>query len=170
MGRFGRSWGRQTVVKVLGGEIKFRFDDVHADQWGKLFEEIGLAMEDMEPVFDEFGRYMVEENIPQTFAKRGRPRRWAMLSERYAMRRFGRRRAVATLVLTGKMKRSFRWKAFPRSMRIENSRRYWLYHQLGAPRAHLPQRVIVQLLRQDRSKFLDIAHEHVYDEPRDRSR
>jgi len=161
---FGRSYGRQTVVKTIGGEITFRFQDVKADQWGKYLEDVGLAMEDMEPVFDEFGRYLVEENIPETFRARGRPRRWARLSESYALQRFGRRRAIATLVLSGRMKRGFRWKAFPRSMRIENSRTYWTYHQSGT--RHMPQRVILQLLRQDKSKFLDIAHEHIHGEPR----
>lgn len=165
--RFGRSYGRQTIIKSVGGEIRFRFDDVHTDQWAKLYEEVGLAMEDMEPVFDEFGRYMVSESIPATFKARGRPRRWALLSESYALRKFGRRRAIATLVDTGKMKWGFRHRAFPRTLRIENSRRYWMFHQLGTRK--MPQRAIVQFLRQDKTKFLDIAHEHVYHEPRRRN-
>lgn len=161
----GKKWGRtlteQTVVKTLGGELRFRFKDVHINDFAERLEGLGLRMEDLEPVFQTFGRYLVEKQIPATFAARGRPTRWAKLSPAYAMRRFGKRDVVATLVLSGAMKRGFRFEAHKRSMRITNRRFYWSYHHLGAPEANLPKRMILVLQRQDINWFLDTVHEHL---------
>ena len=164
----GKKWGRtlteQTIVKTLGGELRFRFKDVHLNDYAETLEGLGLRMGDLEPVFREWGSYLVEKQIPATFAARGRPKRWAKLSPAYAMRRFGGRDVVATLVLSGAMKRGFRFEAHKRSMRITNRRFYWTYHHMGAPRANLPQRLILVLLKQDINRFLTIAHDYLVEQ------
>ena len=74
--RFGRSQGRLTVVKVAGGELVIRYGSIDKDDFATYLENIGLRMQDIKPVLDRYGEYIVNEHIPRQFEAQGTPRRW----------------------------------------------------------------------------------------------
>lgn len=159
MRKFGRTLQKLTVVRAVGAEVHFRSHDVHVDDWSRRYEELGLKLSDMGEVFSRFGKYMVQESIPATFAAKGRPKRWAILSPKYSMMRYGKTGVVASLVLSGKMRGAFKQEPHPRSMRIVNRAKYWTYHQFGTE--EMPQRIIIQMLEEDEARFLKTVHEYL---------
>lgn len=163
--RWGRSQGRQTVLKVAGGVIYTR--SAGEEPLGLRLEEIGARLHDMQPVLDEYGRYLVNTHIPAQFAALGTPARWAPLSLRYARWKALHHPGQPLLVRTGAMKAGFHWNSGPRSLRIVNRIRAgqsggeprWQYHQWGT--AQLPARPVIQLTNKDRRRLQELAEEYI---------
>lgn len=165
--RFGRSQGRRTVVRAVGGQVDVRFGDIDTPDIVKYFEELGLRMEDMQPVFDRYGEYIVEEHIPRQFQTQGTPNRWAPLSPKYALWKSIHFPGMPLLQRTQRMKRGFRWEAKPRSLRIINrvtagqSVRIprWRFHQDGTSK--MPARQMLQISQRDNDKLLELSTEYL---------
>lgn len=166
--RFGRSQGRLTVVKVAGGELVVRFGSIDKDDLAAYLQDIDLRMQDIRPVLDRYGEYIVNEHIPRQFAAQGTPRRWASLSPAYARQKARRYPGRPILVRTGRMRRGFRWEARPRSLRIINRVRAgqrgrglprWFYHQSGTEK--MPARPMLQMTDKDRDKLSEFTEDHL---------
>jgi phage gpG-like protein len=166
--RFGRSQGRLTVVKVAGGELVIRYGSIDKDDFATYLRNIGLRMQDIKPVLDKYGEYIVNEHILRQFVAQGTPRRWAPLSPAYARRKARRYPGRPILVRTTRMKRGFRWEARPRSLRVINrvmagqkgrGRPRWHYHQEGTSK--MPARPMLQFTDADRDRLHEFAEEHL---------
>jgi hypothetical protein len=166
--RFGRSQGRLTVVKVAGGELVIRYGSIDKDDFAAYLKDIGLRMQDIKPVLDRYGDYIVNEHIPRQFAAQGTPRRWRGLKEPYKSWKARHYPGRPILVRTGRMRRGFRWEARPRSLRIINrvmagqrgrGRPRWHYHQEGTSK--MVARPMLQFTDADRDKLHEFAEEHL---------
>lgn len=156
-------WGRETVVKLVGGEIRFRFAGA-VSLWRKALGDVATSAKDLTPVFEWFGQYMVGEggfegSIMRNFAAEGRPKPWTPLSPAYAKRKRQKYGNRPILVASGAMKRGFRFEATPRTLRIWNLRDYYVYHQRGTRK--MPQRQMLVLLRQDKAKLTWRLNRHL---------
>lgn len=143
-----------TVVKALGGEVMLSFGST--EEIIRFFERAEGRLSDLRIPFDRYGRYLVEKHIPAQFKAQGTPKRWAALSEKY--RRWKERRFPGRpiLVLSGRMKAGFRWKAKKRSLQIinrvaagqkGNKTPRFEWHQGGTPR--MPARPMLQITDRD---------------------
>lgn len=151
--KFGRSKGRRTVVNVLGGTVGLAFDD-EADIL-RFFEDAEGRLSDLSEPLDEYGRYLVEEHIPRQFKRQGTPKRWASLSKKYREWKEKHYPGRPILVLSGRMKAGFRWKARKRSLQIinrvtagqKNKTPRWQWHQSGTGK--MPARPMLQVTDKD---------------------
>ncbi len=165
--RFGRSQGRRTVIRAVGGQVVVRFGDISTDDIVKYFEDLGLRMSDMQAVFDRYGEYIVDEHIPRQFRARGTPQGWAPLSPAYARWKATHYPGMPLLERTQRMKKGFRWEAKPRSLRIINrvtagqSVRIprWRFHQDGTGK--MPARKMLQITQRDNDKLLELSQEYL---------
>jgi len=157
-----------TVVKVAGGELAIRFGSIDKDDFATYLENIGLRMQDIQPVLDRYGAYIVNEHIPRQFEAQGTPRRWAPLSRAYAQQKARQYPGRPILVRTGRMKGGFRWEARARSLRIINRVMAgqrgrgvprWFYHQSGTSK--MPARQMLQFTDDDREHLHQFAEEHL---------
>ncbi len=165
--RFGRSQGRRTILRVVGGELGYRFGNIHTDDLIEYLQDLGLRMEDLYQVFDRYGEYIVNEHIVQQFQARGTPQRWAALSPEYAKRKALQFPGMPILQRTQRMKHGFRWEAKPRSLRIINrvtaGQRVkiprWRWHQDGTSK--MPARKMLQMTDKDRAKLHEFVDEYL---------
>jgi len=164
--KFGRAQGRRTVVKVLGGTASLSFGDT-ADVI-RFYEDAERRLNDLSEPLDQYGRYTVEEHIPRQFAARGTPKRWASLSAKYAAWKAKYYPGRPLLVLSGRMKAGFRWKARKRSLQIinrvtagqkGNNTPRWRWHQDGTPR--MPARPMLQVTDKDLAELSRLIFAHV---------
>ena len=170
----GSSQGRRTVARVARSRIAVPGADVIvsdsgvADVMVDRLEGLNLRMQDFEPVFDIYGRYIVEKHIPSQFARKGYPARWAPLSPAYAAWKARHFPGKPLLVRMGKMKAGFTWEARKQSLRIINRVKAgqrggvprWIYHQDGTDR--MPARRMVQIGAKERAKLREIARQHLF--------
>lgn len=152
-------WGKVSRVKFVGGEIAFRFSEPGFDDWADAIGDIVKGAKDLTPVFDRFGRYMVEGSFQRNFDAGGRPSRWSPLSATYAKQKRKRYGHRPLLVASGAMRGGFRWDSGPKSLRIWNVRRYFVYHQRGTRR--MPQRMMMVLQTQDKGWFTYWLNRHL---------
>jgi hypothetical protein len=165
--RRANAQGQKTVAKVIGAELELSSTG-YAQVFINDLEALGLRMQDMEPVFDLFGRYIVEQHIPRQFAAHGTPARWAPLSPEYAAWKARHFPGRPILVRSGAMRAGFTWEAHPRSLRIINrvtagqrSRTpRWVFHQEGTD--HMPARPMVQISTADRTRLRQFAAQHLF--------
>jgi phage gpG-like protein len=137
-----------SVVRLLGCTI--HINEPQTDAWTRYLVELMGRTKDLRPVFEKFGDYMVNGSLWRTFEAQGRPVPWPPLSPLYARRKAKRYPGARILERTGAMMGSWFWKATKQTLKIDNPRRYWRYHQKGSPKTHLPQRVIVILQNVDK--------------------
>lgn len=165
--RFGRSQGRRTVLRAVGGEIGYRFGSFDTDDLIEYMDELKLRMVDLQPVFERFGEYIVGEHIPHQFAVQGTPRAWAALSPAYARWKAINFPGMPLLQRTRRMVRGFSFEAKPRSLRITNRVTAgqsvkiprWRLHQEGTGK--MPARPILQFTNKDRDKMHEFTKEHL---------
>ena len=164
--KFGRSQGRLTVAKVLGGTVSLSFDDTIDTI--RFYEDTERRLKDLSEPLDEYGRYLVEKHIPRQFAKRGTPKRWATLSAKYAAWKAKYFPGRPLLVLSGRMKAGFRWKGKKRSMQIinrvaagqrGNKTPRWQWHQHGT--SQMPARPMLQVTDKDLAELTRLIFAHV---------
>ena len=166
--KFGESQGRRTVINVVGGDVHIRFASLKETDLMEHLADMGLRMEDVRPVMERFGRYLVEEHIPHQFEVRGTPRPWAGLDQEYARRKAIRFPGMPILEATRRMKKGFSHEARPRSLRITNrvkagqsagSKPRWIYHQSGT--STMPARQVLQMRQIDYQKLREFASDHL---------
>lgn len=159
---FGRSAGRLTTVKVIGGTIGIRFGDT--TDTIRFFEDKESKLSDLTEPLTRYGDYLVSEHIVRQFQRRGFPAGWAPLSPAYAEWKREHFPGRRLLELSGKMRRGFRFKAGPRSLRIinritagqkGNKTPRWFWHQFGTPK--MPARPMLQVTDKDLAKLTEFV-------------
>lgn len=160
-----KSSGEETIVKVLGANISIRRS---GDDVLDYLEGIGLRAKDMQTPLDRFGRYLVEQHIPRQFAQQGTPKRWAALNKQYAAwkrRRYGN---LPKLVLSGAMRKGFKWEVTARTLKVINRVKSgqkgrgvprWQYHQRGTD--NMPARPMLQITEKDRDMLRELAQDWI---------
>jgi len=161
--------GRNTRIKVIGGEVTFSVDDAATIEMARRMDHYSNGARDFGPVFEEFSQYH-RRSIERNFDAEGRPQRWARLTEgtiRDRIRQgYGR---GPILQRSGRLMRGFRFDWGPRSYRVTNvaqshGYRYFQAHQYGYPPNNLPRRAMLVLLQQDKAQFTRIARRHLMPE------
>jgi phage gpG-like protein len=153
MPKLGFSRGKKTVVKLTGVEVQMQW--ASTDEMRDYLQSLSLRAKDLQVPLARFGQYLVEKHIPQQFEKQGTPKRWAPLSPKYAAwkkRHYGN---LPKLVLTGQMRESFTYVVTPRTLRVENRRKYWAYHQTGT--RTMPARPPLQMTTKDREQLRELV-------------
>jgi len=162
---FGRSQGRQTIIKSVGGAIKVRFTD--PVQAIRYFDSISAALKDLQEPLEEYGRYIVEEHIPRQFEAQGFPQRWPSLKTEYRKWKEKHYPGKPILVRTGRMKAGFSYQVTKRTLRVvnrvtagqRNRTPRWSWHQEPSEDSPLRARPMLQTTEKD----LVILSEHVFD-------
>lgn len=153
--------GKTTRIKLVGGEMTFSMSDSQFVEMRQPLEHYQTASRDFKPVYARFSAYH-RRSIQRSFAAEGRPRRWAALKPATIQDRLRKGFGPGPiLVRTGAMQRGFVFAYGPRAYRVDNKTNYFLYHQLGAPRANIPARPMLVLLPQDKAYFTRLAREHL---------
>jgi phage gpG-like protein len=145
--RIGR--GKVTVAEFVGGQMALR-PQLDTDAVVLHYRAIGGLINDLQPVLTLYAYYLVNTHIPKQFETQGAwgGKKWAKLKPKYAawkLKNYGR---LPILVLTGKMRDSFKYTVGKRSMRIVNRRKYWGYHQYGT--RNMPARPLIVITAKDR--------------------
>lgn len=164
-------FGRFTIIKLVGTEIRVNDRMPGAEDLTIQLEAMDVRIRDFREPFDDFGAHLVKNHIPRQFRRRGFPRRWAPLSPSYAAwkrRKYGN---LPLLVLTGRMKAGFRHEATKRTVRIINRVRAgqksglprYLYHQYGTEK--MPARPAVQLRRKERALLSQLVERYLRKRP-----
>lgn len=165
--RFGFSQGRKTTVKLLGADVTIR-NGIETDDFVAYLEDLGLRVNDFQPVMERFGEYLVEEHIPRQFKRRGTPKRWAPLSQAYADRKRRQYGNLPLLVLSGRMKAGFKYEATKRTLRVinrvaagqgRNKTPRWTWHQDGTDT--MPARPMLQINPYDYTRLRQFAQSYV---------
>ncbi len=162
MGR--RIRNQETRVKLLGGEISFNLEGRGIEEWRGRLEGFRTRATNLQPVFDEFGRYMLG-SIRRNFEAEGRPRKWQPLAPSTIQQRtrqgYG---AGPILYRTGRLRHGFRVNTGSTFMRIVNDTPYYKYHQQDKrPGKTIPRRIMVVLLDQDKAQFTRIWRRYLSD-------
>lgn len=154
-------------MRVVGGAMIYRFGSIDTDDLIEYLSDMGLRMEDLQPVFDRYGEYIVNEHIPRQFQAQGTPRPWAALSPEYARQKALSYPGLPILQRTTRMKRGFSWTAKPRSLRVNNRVTAgqsvkiprWRFHQDGTGK--MPARQMLQMTDKDRNKMSEFTAEYL---------
>ncbi len=154
----------ETRVKLLGGEISFNLEGRGIEAWRERLEGFRTKATNLQPVFDEFGQYMLA-SINRNFQNEGRPRKWPALAPSTLQQRtrqgYG---AGPILYRTGRLQRGFRVNTGSTYMRIVNDTPYFKYHQQDKrPGKVIPRRIMVVLLDQDKAQFTRILRGYLSD-------
>jgi phage gpG-like protein len=166
--RYVSARGKRTVVKTLGADVVVN-DGGKANVVLQRIEDLRSRAEDMEPVLDMFGRYLVQQHIPAQFRARGKPKRWAALSPKYAAWKAKHYPGKPILQRSGAMMSGFDWETHKQSVRVVNrvrsgqkagSKPRWAYHQDGTIK--MPARPMLQLTDKDYKQFRAFAHQHLF--------
>lgn len=158
-------FGLNTRIKLLGGTVRFNMDGNRLGQFERRMKAFQRAAGNMQPAFDEYGRYLVTRSIPFNFQREGYGRKWEPLNSAYAERK---RRAVGNkpmLVYSGELERGFRWKATPRTLQVFNRVKVnglslFQIHQEGTE--HIPARPMVFIGTAQQRQFTEIVQAHLY--------
>lgn len=158
--------GRNTRIKVLGGEILFRFESTDGVDFKRRLGEYKKAAKDMTPVFADFHPIMLR-SIQRNFDAQGRPRRWVDLEESTIRQRIREGYGAAPiLVRSGKMQRGWRGNWTKRTYRLRNvakSRRGYPYaevHQYGSRDGRTPARPMALMQPQDKAQMTRLIRKH----------
>lgn len=144
---------------VPGGNVIMASDDGAAEM-KKLLDLRRTQIENMTPVYQNFGRYLVGFHIPQQYSAGGTPLKWAQLSEKYARYKRRVRPAAPLLVFSGAMRAGFGYEVrAPGDLWITNTQDYARYHQTGT--AKMPARKWLQMGEADYTHLRKLAREHI---------
>jgi len=149
-------WAGDTRIRLMGCTLHVRMPGFDADSWVRRYEELRGRGKNLLPVFERFGRYLLE-SVDRNFAAEGRPSRWAALSPRYAARKARQFPGKGILEATGQMRTGFWYTASAQTVKVGNKNRWWwIVHQQGTDNLfrrgiHLPRRVILLLQAQDKA-------------------
>lgn len=153
--------GKETRIKVYKGEVVFRFQNPDINEWVKDLDHFSEKFEDFSEVFDAFGGYMLQ-SIQRNFSAEGRPRKWTPLKEATIKDRIRQGYGAGPILQrTGSLKSGFYFESTKRTFRMGNKKKYFGYHQLGAPRANIPKRPMLVLQDRDKAEFTRIARRHL---------
>lgn len=151
-------FGKHTVVKVVGGTLEYRFQDRKRTDFTDRLDRIGVKLTDWRPVFQQYGAYLLR-SIDRNFQAQGRPSRWKPLAPATIRERLREGYGAGPILQrSGALRRSFRFEPRPRTLRVWNTKPYFIYHQQGGE--IIPQRQMVVVLRQDRGELTRLARKH----------
>lgn len=165
MAKFGFSQGNKTVVKLIGCELTMQ---TSGDDIAGYLTALGLRIEQLEPVLERFGKYMIEQHIPGQFKAQGKPKRWARLNDKYAEWKRKHYGSLPKLVLSGRMRAGFSYQVKPRSLRVinrvtagqgRNKTPRWVWHQNGTE--NMPARPMAQMTKRDWDVLRQYAMEYL---------
>lgn len=126
----------------------------------KLLDLRKTAIENMTPVYENFGRYIVGFHIPQQYSMGGAPEKWKPLSKKYAKYKRRVRPSAPILVFNGNMRAGFGYEVRGLGdLWITNTQDYAAYHQTGT--AKMPARKWLQLGDDDYKHLRTLAREHI---------
>jgi phage gpG-like protein len=161
-------WGKDTVVKFLGGELHFRMEgDRGKDDWVKDLQGFKQRGNNLQPAFLAIARYLMG-SVRRTFEAEGRPSPWAPLSPKYAAWK-ARVWGTPILVRKGDLRDSLTeegnpymlLRITPRALQYGSTLPYFRAHQHGLPERNLPARPMLVLQRQDRAQISRIINKFV---------
>lgn len=152
----------ETRIKLVGGELLFNIEGKGLNRWLDRLDHFATAAKDMQPVFDEFGRYMMN-SIDRNFAAEGRPDSWQPLAEATIRERIRQGYGASPILhRSGKLQRGFRMQTGKTFLRILNGVPYFQYHQQDDGKGKkLPRRIMVIMLSQDRAQLTRITNLHL---------
>ena len=161
-------WGRDTVVKFLGGKITFSLSaDKSKSDYVKDVDDIIARSSNLQPAMEAVGEYLMG-STRRTFEAEGRPKRWQALKPATIADR-ARKGYPPTpiLIRSGKLFRSLTQKgapgsllrAGPRSLRYTSTVPYFKTHQLGGDT--IPQRLMIVMQKQDASQVSRIINTYI---------
>jgi phage gpG-like protein len=163
-------WGRETVVKFFGGQLRFRLSgDRSLDEYTRDLRGMIARSHNMQPAMEAVGRYLMGATA-RTFAAQGRPRRWAALKPATIRDRLRRGYGPAPILVRSRtLFRSLTQpgapysilRARPRSLQYGSRLRYFRPHQHGVPEHNLPARAMLQLLNQDKAQIGRIINTYI---------
>lgn len=151
--------------------VTLQFDVAGEAQVRRTLSRVTDRIENLEPFYDDFGKYLKEAIENQFDTQGGRSRRWEPLSPRYAAQKLRRYGSRPILVASGFM----RDEVLSAPIRNRNAPSgvelfvevpdYALYHQTGATLHHggrLPQRRIVDLTEDDARAAVKMLQRHLF--------
>lgn len=153
--------GKNTVIKLMGVEIKLQFADDGTKQLTDKLERLRIAGNDFSPAFEEFDKTVMMPGIDRTFQQQGRPLRWQPLAEATVKDRIrkGYGGTFPILERTGALRRGFRSRVGKRSYAVFNRVKWYKWNQFGTPT--IPARPMVVVLVGQRRRFTEIARKHL---------
>lgn len=158
-------FGTNTTIKLLGGELRVKIPGRTPRLYSDRAREIIDASEDLRPLFDEYGEYLLER-IDKQFRFEGLPRRWAELKpETLADKRRKGYGSEGILQRTGRLRRGFRLETSRRTLRIINRRsvrgvNLFRVHQHGTDT--IPARRMLVYTRVERARLTKLVREKVW--------
>jgi phage gpG-like protein len=165
-----KPWGRETRIKLLGGELIYRQKGDTIASMRRYLEGIKRRALNLAPVFLRFRDVWFEQN-ERVFAAEGLPTAWPALSPAYAawkQRNFpGKTILRRTDRLFGSltsMAPDTIFQATPRTLRMGSRVPYFMAHQVGA--GNLPARPPLVLLPETFSELHMMVMDFVVEEPR----
>ncbi|MCP4990886.1 MAG: hypothetical protein GY928_34045 [Colwellia sp.] len=161
-------WGKKTVAKFLGGQITLHVEGQKSkDDYVKDVDDKVKRSHDMTPAMRKIGLYLMG-SIRRNFKAEGRPQRWKPLANATIQDRlrkgFG---SGPILQRTGALMNSLTkpgakgqiFSARKRSLQLSSRIPYFPYHQRGTSK--IPQRVMLDFQKQDRSQISRIINRYI---------
>lgn len=160
-------WGKQTVIKFIGGELLISLSaSKSAIDYQKDLEGVIARSTNMKPAMLKVGRYLLGVNL-RNFNAEGRPN-WVLLKSATIKDRerqgFGAgpilqrtRTLFRSLTEEGAPLQIFR--VFPRSFQLTSNVFYFPFHQKGT--THIPIREMMGYQKQDKSQITRIINDFV---------
>jgi len=144
---------------VPGGNVIMSSTD-GAAKMAKLLDLRRTQIENMTPVYNRFGDYLVKFHIPYQYEMQGRPYKWRKLSKKYAAYKKRVRPGAPILVFNGTMRAGFGYEVRGQGdLWISNTQDYARYHQTGTEK--MPARKWLQLTDPDYDQLHKFAREHI---------
>lgn len=149
-------FGKNTAIKILGGTIYTNPPNGTLTHLSNRATTLRTGMNQLKPVLNDFGEYMVKKRIPAVFRKQGLPRRWKPLApstlEEKERLGYG---SKGILERTGRLKRSWRYKATQRTVKVFSRRssggvNIANVHQYGSRDRRIPARRMLVIGKNER--------------------
>lgn len=145
-------FGRQTVVRFLGGELVFRLvGRTGPDDWILSVRRMERRMADFTPAWDRLKPHWIGLTR-RVFDAQGLPHRWRQLSERYRAWKARHFPGKTILRRTDRLYRSLTggpgmvWRSRKHSLQYGSKYFTFVFHQRGTSR--LPRRQMIVLTQQ----------------------
>lgn len=157
--------GKDTRIKLFSATLIFNVDTDKIDEFEERLEVLEGKSKDLTSSFERFDRYY-HSSVMATFEAEGRPKKWASLApstqRQRARQGFGASHPI--LVRRGNMKNRFKSKSTKRTYQFYNTAKFFHVHQKG--NSHVPQRVMIQFLEEDKRELREIIVDELKDETR----
>ena len=164
------TFGKQTVVKIFGGKMRFRLEsNTTPDEYQVKLDGIVKRSQDMSPVFVEISK-MIMESTRKNFESQGRPRRWPPLKPSTIADRVRQgyqpgpildRSGALKSSLTNPNDSNAIIRIRPRSLQMATRDKKYSIHQRGT--RTIPQRVMMRLQRAEKRRIGRMVRTWIFD-------